>query len=188
MRKIYILISQTGSLFSKGIRWYTKQPYNHSSITTDKHFPVFWSFARRWPRLPFPGSFVKEEFNKGTFALFPDTDCVVLAFEIEDEKAKKADAILDKHINRKKRYGYNYSTIFSTFLFHKPTISKRKRRTCAEFVALVLSESDIHSFDKQLQMVHPMDIFNNFSENIIYRGKMRDIKESDFLQQTPFNQ
>ncbi|NLJ64226.1 MAG: hypothetical protein GX337_02400 [Christensenellaceae bacterium] len=181
MRKIYLLISQTGTLFSRGIKWYTKQPYNHSAISTDKYFPVFWSFARRWPRLPFPGCFVKEEFNKGTYALFPDTDCVVMAFEVEDEKAEKADAILDKHINSKKRYGYNYPTIFSTVLLGKAKASKKNRRTCAEFVAYVLSESDIHAFEKQLQMVHPMDVLNDFSQNIIYKGKMIDIGKEDLL-------
>lgn len=181
MRKIYILISQTGTLFSKGIKWYTKQPYNHSAITTDKYFPVFWSFARRWPRLPFPGCFVKEELNKGTYALFPDTDCVVLAFETDNKKAEKLDAILEEHINSRKRYGYNYLTIFSTVLLGKATQSKRNRRTCAEFVAYVLSESKIHSFGKEHQLVHPMDVLNDYSRNIIYRGKMRDIKGEDLV-------
>lgn len=181
MRKIYILISQTDSLFSRGLKWYTEQPYNHSAITTDKHFPVFWSFARRWPRLPFPGCFVKEEFNKGTYALFPDTDCIVMVFETDDEKAEKVDAILDEHINSKKRYGYNYSTIISTVLLGRSSESKNNRRTCAEFVAYVLSESKIHTFDKELQMLHPMDVLNDFSPNVVYEGKMIDIKWEDFL-------
>ncbi len=181
MRKIYILISQTGTLFSRGIKWYTKQPYNHSAITTDKYFPVFWSFARRWPRLPFPGCFVKEEFNKGTYALFPDTDCIVLAFEAEEEKAEKVDTILDEHINSKKRYGYNYLTLIFSLLLGKAVESKRHRRTCMEFVAYALSESEIHEFDKQLQMVHPMEVLNDFSQNVVYRGKMRDINLEYFL-------
>ncbi len=181
MRKIYLLVAQTGTIVSKGIQMYSKQPYNHSAITTDKYFPVFWSFARRWPRLPFPGAFVKEEFNKGTYALFPETDCVVLAFDVDDEKAEKADAILEKHIKSKKRYGYNYSTLFSTLIFGKPTVSKTNRRTCAEFVAHVLSESEIHAFDKQIQAVHPMDFLNDFSHHEVYRGKMRDITREVFL-------
>ena len=181
MRKIYILISQTGTLFSRSIKWYTKQPYNHGAISTDKHFPVFWSFARRWPRLPFPGCFVKEEFNKGTYALFPDTDCIVLAFEAEDEKVKKMDAILDEHINSKKRYGYNYLTLLSTVLLGKVVESKHHRRTCMEFVAYALSESDIHEFDKRIQLVHPMEVYNDFRENVVYKGKMRDIRREDFL-------
>ena len=181
MRKIYILISQTGTLFSRSIKWYTKQPYNHGAISTDKHFPVFWSFARRWPRLPFPGCFVKEEFNKGTYALFPDTDCIVLAFDAEDEKVEKVDAILDEHINSKKRYGYNYLTLISTVLLGKVVESKHHRRTCMEFVAYALSESDIHEFDKRIQLVHPMEVYNDFRENVVYKGKMRDIRREDFL-------
>ena len=181
MRKIYILISQTGTLFSRSIKWYTKQPYNHGAICTDKHFPVFWSFARRWPRLPFPGCFVKEEFNKGTYALFPDTDCIVLAFDAEDEKVEKVDAILGEHINSKKRYGYNYLTLISTVLLGKVVESKHHRRTCMEFVAYALSESDIHEFDKRIQLVHPMEVYNDFRENVVYKGKMRDIRREDFL-------
>lgn len=181
MRKIYILISQTGTLFSRSIKWYTKQPYNHGAISTDKHFPIFWSFARRWPRLPFPGCFVKEEFNKGTYALFPDTDCIVLAFEAEDEKVEKVDTILEEHINSKKRYGYNYLTLLSTILLGKVVESKRHRRTCMEFVAYALSESDIHEFDKRIQLVHPMEVYDDFRENVVYKGKMRDIRREDFL-------
>ena len=133
MRKIYILISQTGTLFSRGIKWYTKQPYNHSAITTDKYFPVFWSFARRWPRLPFPGCFVKEEFNKGTYALFPDTDCIVLAFEAEEEKAEKVDAILESISILKVRLQL-FDINFQPFARQSGRV-KRHRRTCMEFVA-----------------------------------------------------
>ncbi len=181
MRKIYILISQTGTLFSRGLKWYTEQPYNHSAISTDKHFPVFWTFARKWSRLPVPGCFIKEEFNKGTYALFPNTDCIVIAFETDDEKAEIVDSILDEHINSKKKYGYNYLTILSTILLGKSIVSKSHRRTCMEFVAYVLSESMIHTFDKKLQMIHPMDVVKEFSQNTVYKGKMRDIKLGDFL-------
>ena len=37
-KKVYILLTDTGTLFTKLIKLYTKKPYNHASISFDSEY------------------------------------------------------------------------------------------------------------------------------------------------------
>ena len=152
MRKIYLLISQTGTLF-KIIKWYTKHPYNHSAISTDKYFP-FLVFCKKIWRLPFRAALLKRNL---TGTCIPDTDCVVKLLRWK-MKRPKSGCDFDKQQTVK-----GTATIIQRFFYRfggKESIQKQKnlRGICSVF----LSESDIHAFEKQLQIVHPMDVLNDF--------------------------
>ena len=45
-KRIYILLSHSGSLFSKAINIYTKAPYTHVSIAFDKNLNELYSSFR----------------------------------------------------------------------------------------------------------------------------------------------
>ena len=65
-KKIYIVISQTGTILSRILKALTKNPYNHSSVALREDLHVLWSFGRRHPYNPFWGGFVKESPFFGT--------------------------------------------------------------------------------------------------------------------------
>lgn len=52
-KKIYLLLTDTGTLFSKLIKCYTKKPYNHASIAFDGELSTVYSFGRKKPKNPF---------------------------------------------------------------------------------------------------------------------------------------
>lgn len=51
--EIYVLLTNTGTLFSKTIRWYTKNMLNHASIAFDSDLNEVYSFGRKNPSNPF---------------------------------------------------------------------------------------------------------------------------------------
>ena len=64
--KVYILLTDTGSLLTKLIKLYTKKPYNHASISFDFELSEVYSFGRKKVENPFHGGFVKEKiYRKG---------------------------------------------------------------------------------------------------------------------------
>lgn len=54
-KKLYIVISQTGSIISKMLKAITGDQYNHVSISLDPRLRVMYSFGRLYPNFPFPG-------------------------------------------------------------------------------------------------------------------------------------
>ena len=59
-RPIYILLTNTRSLFSTAIGLYTKQAFNHVSIAIHDDFEQIYSFGRKNPSNPVIGGFVNE--------------------------------------------------------------------------------------------------------------------------------
>ena len=52
-RKVYIVLSQTGTVLSRILKLYTRSPYNHSSIALTEDLEVMYSFGRLNPYNPF---------------------------------------------------------------------------------------------------------------------------------------
>ena len=86
MKKIYIVLTQTGTLLSRVLKRLTGAKYNHVSIALDEEFNEMYSFGRINPYNPFWGGFVKESPTSGTFKRFKNTDALVLCVDIDDEK------------------------------------------------------------------------------------------------------
>ncbi|MED4476449.1 hypothetical protein [Oceanobacillus caeni] len=53
-RKVYILLTDTGTFFTKLIKLYTKKPYNHASISFDSELSeVYLASVKCMKRQPF---------------------------------------------------------------------------------------------------------------------------------------
>ena len=70
MKKIYIILTHTGTILSRIIRHWTKDEFSHISISLDKDLEEMYSFGRLNPYNAFVGGFVREGLDKGTFARF----------------------------------------------------------------------------------------------------------------------
>ena len=60
MKKIYIMVSYTGTILSNLIRMYTGKEYTHVSISLDIKLHEMYSFGRIHPSNAFVGGFVRE--------------------------------------------------------------------------------------------------------------------------------
>lgn len=70
MKKIYIVLTYTGTILSKLVKMYTKKEYSHVSIALDEDLKEMYSFGRTYAYCPFIAGFVHEEIDKGTFKRF----------------------------------------------------------------------------------------------------------------------
>ena len=70
MKNVYIVLSQTGTIFSRAIRLYTRDQYNHASMSFDSKLLVMYSFGRRKRYNLLDSGFVIENFARGMYS-FP---------------------------------------------------------------------------------------------------------------------
>ena len=79
---IYVLVSQTGTNIAKIIRFFTKKPYNHASISADSNLHEMYSFCRNSPSMPLPATFNQEIVGRGTLGKFSDIPCELYAIPV----------------------------------------------------------------------------------------------------------
>lgn len=168
--KIYILLTDTGTLFTRMIKLYTKKPYNHASISFDDKLKEVYSFGRKKPRNPFIGGFVKEDLQG---ELFINARCVVYSCYVSNEQLEKMKTFIKKIEKNKRLYRYNVIGLL-TFIINKP-YQREHSYFCSQFVAHVLNAGEIIEFQKPLSLISPNDFtkINNF--HIEYEGTISNL-------------
>ena len=167
--KLYIVISQTGTMFSKIVRLFTKDPYNHSSISLNEDLTDMYSFGRKYARFPFPGGFIQECIGKKVFATHPKTTMIVYELTVTKAQYYKVKKIVRQMRKQKKTYAYNLLGVVFV-IFHKKREAHNKYY-CSEFVRHILIESGIAEESDLPEICKPMD-FLKVRGTKIYEGQM----------------
>lgn len=170
-KTIYIMLSHSGSMFSKLINLCTKEPYTHVSIAFDEGLREMYSFGRINPYNPIIGGFVKEDIINGTFGRFPETRCALYSLEINDKQHDRLKAELYKFKQESNKYGYNLLGVMSA-AFNFP-LHRKYSYFCSQFVSEVLLNSGIKIIDKNPSLTSPMDFISCEELEIIYEGELR---------------
>ena len=173
MKKIYIVLTYTGTVLANIVKFYTREKYSHVSIGLDSELNELYSFGRLNP-YPYKGGFVREGINKGTFARFRNTIGAVYSLDIEDEQYEKIVKIIQNVKNNKEKYKFNIIGLFLVSINRK--YKKDNSFYCAEFVKYLLEKS----FNKKLlpEIVKPMDFLELDSLELVYEGIFREYNSS----------
>ena len=169
MRKIYIVLTYTGTLLSRIVRFYTKKEYSHVSIALDEDLSRMYSFGRINPYNAFIGGFVREGINFGTFARFKNTTCSIKCLEITDNQYYELKRLIRKFEKRKKIYTFNVVGLFAVALNVK--VQKANSFYCAEFVKYALEQS--HIVQELPEIIRPDDFYNLNDSKPVYEGLLR---------------
>lgn len=169
MKKIYIILTHTGTALSKLIKEYTKDEFSHVSIALDIELKEMYSFGRLNPYNPFFGGFVHEYIDKGTFKRFYKTRAKVYSLEITEQQYEAIKNNIEQIKNNKENYKFNIIGLFAAG-FHKK-IEKEKSFYCAEFVKYVMEKADIKT--DLPDIVKPEDFKNIKELQEIYVGLLR---------------
>ena len=169
--KVYIVISQTGTILSRIIKLLTRKNYNHASISLDKELNEMYSFGRLNPYNPFWGGFVHESIHYGTFKRFKNTDAIVLEIDAKLEDYELLHSLIKTIENDKDSYGFNI--IGLTLCAFQYPFHKDKEYYCSEFVKDMLIKSNIVDQHELPLTIHPMDFLNLPHKNI-YNGKLQN--------------
>ena len=170
MKKIYIILTHTGTVLSRIIKYYTKNEFSHCSIALDNELNEMYSFGRLNPYNPFWGGFVHEGISFGTFKRFKNTKTKIYSLEITDEQYKEIKGIINYIENTKEILKFNIIGLFAVG-FHK-RISFKNSFYCAEFVKYVIENAGIKT--NLPEMIKPEDFKNLENIKLIYNGKLKD--------------
>ncbi|MEI2663289.1 hypothetical protein [Rossellomorea sp. LJF3] len=169
---IFILLTDTGTLFTKSIKKYTKAPYNHASISFDRELTELYSFGRKHPNNPINGGFVKEDIFQGTYSKYPHTTCVIYQLEVTDRDIVKMKRVLNVFKRSRKKFLYNILGVFGVSMNEPVEFSNSY--FCSQFVAEILQRSGIKLWDKLPALITPEDFRKHPHFHLVYEGKLCD--------------
>lgn len=172
--KVYIVLSDTSSIVSKLIKLYTKNRYNHVSISFDSQLLEVYSFGRKKVGNPFSGGFVREDMKRG---LFKDADCVIYSLTVTERQLEKLKRYIFAMERSKEIYRYHFLGLFG-FLVNKP-IQRKNAYFCSQFVATILKKSQVIDFDKPLALIAPHDFQGLTQLDLVYEGKLNTYLQDD---------
>ncbi len=173
MKSLYIVLTATGTLFSRCIGLYTKARYNHVSLCLDSNIHEFYSFGRKIIWFPLYGGFVVEHTDSGMYKAFGNTMCAIYRLDIEDNKFERLEQTVSQFIKNKKMYGYNILGLLGVIM-NRP-MKRRNKFFCTQFVATMLSENGIFDFGKDMSLVTPQDFYEIPDLIPVYEGKLSEL-------------
>lgn len=174
MKKIYIILTYSGTMLSRIIKAYTKDEFSHVSIALDKNLKEMYSFGRLRPYNPFYGGFVHEEIDSGTFKRFSNTKCSVYSLEISPKQYYKIARCIRKFKRNRKKYHFNIVGLVAVAFGKK--IQYKQALYCAEFVKYVLEEADLPI--NLPELVRPINFKDIEGLTLIYKGYLRKYNAS----------
>lgn len=173
--KLYLLLSDTGSIISKGIKVYTRKPYSHISLALDINLNEIYSFGRLKPYNPLIGGFVREDIEKGTFSIFPNTTCELYEIEVTRDQYNLIRNEISRFIESDHKYSYNYLGAVGVMI-NKP-VKREYSYFCSQFVAEVLQNSDIRLVEKDTGLTLPNDFRELDDLQLVYSGSLQQYKK-----------
>lgn len=180
MKKIYIVLTHTGTILSQIIRSYTKDEFAHVSLSLDEELKEMYSFARLHPNNPFFGGFMHEYIDKGTFKKFHKTKTIIYSLEITEEQYKTIENTIREFQENKENYKFNVIGLFAAG-FHKKII-KDKSFYCAEFIKYLMENAKIDT--KLPDAVRPEDFKNIDGLQEVYKGLLREYQVTKEREET----
>lgn len=172
-KKIYIVLSFSGSLPSRLIRLWTKDEYCHVSLALDEELNDLYSFGRKGSYNIFNGGFVKEGLDRGVFKRFKKTKTAIYSLEVSRLQYRRVVKEIEKFKQDKDKYRYDMIGVLSVAL--KKPFRRENYFYCSDFVKYIIEKARI---DLDLpEVVKPMD-FKQEKLDLVYKGLLRDYKKS----------
>ena len=171
MKKIYIILTHTGTALSTIIKYYTKDEFSHISISLDENLEEMYSFGRLNPYNPFWGGFVHESIKNGTFKRFKNTRTEIYSLNIENEQYERLVKIIKYFNKNKNKYSFNILGLACVSI--KKKIKRKNNFYCAEFVKHVLKSAGVTSVSGLPKIIKPEDFKNIEGLNLEYQGLLK---------------
>lgn len=174
MKKIYLVLTHTGTTLSTIIKCYTKDEFSHISIALDEELNELYSFGRLHANNPFIGGFVHEGIDFGTFKRFKNTQTEIYSLKIDNNKYEDISNEINVFKNNKEKYKFNIIGLFAVSINKK--IHYKDTFYCAEFVKYLFEKAKIEN--KLPDIIKPQDFKDLKNINLVYKGKLKDYNKN----------
>lgn len=168
MKRIYLILTYSGTILSRIIKIYTRDEFAHVSISLDEELNQMYSFGRLNPYNPFIGGFVHEGINIGTFKRFRKTQTAVYSIMISDEQYKKIKETIKFIRECPIAYKFNIIGLFGAGFNIR--IHMRHSFYCAEFVKYLLEKARVKN--NLPEIIKPEDFKRLDNIRLEYKGSL----------------
>lgn len=169
---LYVLLTHTGTLFTKMIQNFTSAPYNHASLALDAGLSQLYSFGRKQPTNPLSAGFVEEDVYEGTYSRYPDTQCALLRLRVTPSQREEAIRVVRTFQRDRDAYKYNLIGLLGVML--NRDLNRKNAYFCSQFVADALLRAGIELWDRSPALVTPDDFLRHGSFETVYEGNLYD--------------
>lgn len=179
--EVYVVLTDTGTLFSRTIRLFTKDELNHVSIAFDLELNEVYSFGRKNQSNPFLAGFVKEDVRG---VLFRHTMCSIYKCKVSSTTYKDIRQRI-KHMEQNADL-YRYNLLGMMCVAFKIQLQRQYAYFCSQFVATIFKENGVNIVDKPPLFVKPGDFQHTTELELVYRGKLRTYMGIDRSTESTF--
>lgn len=171
MAKLYLAFVDTPGFFAGIIRRVIRQKYIHVAISLDAHLEETYSIGRRHPSVPLIAGFEKEDAKK-ILRAFPDADYMVCSLECTTEQKDRVKEKLREAMEN--RFRYHYAVIGLPFILLGKPFYQKRHYTCSSFIARLLEEAGICSWDRHFSLVTPKEFYQYEDKEVIFEGSLKE--------------
>lgn len=168
-RTIYILLTRSGTWFSRLIHLATQDNYTHASIGLDGPSGPFYSFARKYRHFALPAGLVEEQVTACQRAI----PCCLYELTISEETYLTMRRQLRSMYAQREAYHYSVLGAFACY-FHLP-LRRRHHYFCSQFVAGLLESCGAVELPKAPMLLRPADLCQIKDLRPVHQGRLDGI-------------
>ena len=172
VKKIYILLTRTGTMPAKVIHFFKGGTFTHTSLSLIPTTDCLYSYARRKINNPFNAGLIIENIHTEVFAMYPDCHCALYSIVVSDEAYEKMQGEITFFFNNYKKAKYNFLGMIPLAIGIR--IRRKFRLTCSQFVALILQSSREIELPKDPYLMLPNDFPQISGIELEYDGVLKD--------------
>ena len=168
-RTIYILLTRSGTWFSRLIHLATQDSYTHASIGLDGPGGPFYSFARKYRRLALPAGLVEEQVTIYRRAV----PCCLYELRVSEETYLRLRHQLCTMYARREEYHYSVLGVLACW-FNLP-LQRRHHYFCSQFVAGLLEGCGAVELPKPPTLLRPSELAQLKDLRPVHQGPLEGI-------------
>ncbi len=169
-RTVYILLTRSGTCFSRLIHLATRDDYTHASIGLSGPQGPFYSFARKHPRFALPAGLVEERMSSVNRRAVP---CCLYSLKVSDQTYFRLQQRLTEMYRQRESYHYSIIGALACYL-HFP-LQRRHHYFCSQFVACLLEDCQAAELPKPSPLVRPADLCRIRGLTPVHQGLLEGI-------------
>lgn len=172
MKHAYVMISLTGTLLSRLVKLYTKEPYSHASLSLDKELHRMYSFGRVIAWNPFWAAHMHEIPCENVFKRFNKTEMMLLEFDLTDEQYDKLEEFVETFWAQRDHFHYSFLALFFAMFNFYPRL--KNELYCSQYVGLALKYAGVDYWNKSYLAMRPRDFRTCPHCRVVYEGSLRE--------------
>lgn len=175
-KTIYILLTRSGTWFSRLIHLATDDCYTHASIGLDGPNGPFYSFARKYEYFALPAGLVVEEVGVNLHARRRQIPCCLYELKVPTPVYRRLRLRLSRMYAQREQYHYNLLGALACYFNHP--LPRENHYFCSQFAASLLEGCGAVELGKAPDLVRPADFCQIERFRPIYQGELGRLSQA----------